>query len=217
MGLLTIGQSPRVDVTNDLSKELKDVRFIEAGALDDFSYEEIVSSLRPEPGDTVYVTRLRDGKEVKISREKIIPLLQEKIKQLEKEAKIIAMLCSGEFPSFISKVPILFPEKLLKGLVASIVGHEDRLGVVIPLKEQIKYAENKWSEFSNHLKVISISPYSSDDEAFRTKARKLENVDYIILDCIGYSLHHSHIIKQVTDKCVISARSALLSALKGFL
>lgn len=192
------------------------MRFVEAGALDDLSYEEITSSLHPEPGDTVYVSRLRDGREVKISREKIIPLLQRRIKQLETEVSIIAILCSGEFPKFKSKVPLLFPEKLLKAFVASIVGQSDRLGVIIPLREQINYAKNKWRKFSKNLEVTHISPYSSGDEEFKKVAEELKNVDFIVLDCIGYSLHHNKIIKEITNRCVVSTRSVLLAALKGF-
>jgi protein AroM len=77
----------------------QDIEIFEAGALDDLSLEEIIGKLAPKQGETLYVTRLRSGLEVKISKERIIDLMQKKIELLDSRGvDIIGILCSGEFP-----------------------------------------------------------------------------------------------------------------------
>jgi len=55
------------------------------------------------------VSRLRDGTQVRLGREKIVRRLQECIKKLEKEVDVIGVLCTGEFPELKSqKLLILY-------------------------------------------------------------------------------------------------------------
>ena len=66
VGLITIGQSPRVDITSDIKDVLgSQIEIVECGALDNLSHEEI-NALRPSEGEYILVTRLRDGSTVKI-------------------------------------------------------------------------------------------------------------------------------------------------------
>ena len=60
IGLVTIGQSPRVDLTPDLARLLPGVRFVERGALDGLSQMEC-TGLAPEAGEEALVTRLSGG------------------------------------------------------------------------------------------------------------------------------------------------------------
>ena len=64
IGAITVGQSPRVDVTPDLWPIFgPNVELIEAGGLDGLSREEIETFV-PEDGDYVLVSRLKDGSSV---------------------------------------------------------------------------------------------------------------------------------------------------------
>jgi len=77
IALITIGQSPREDVMGELRRYLEGVEYLELGLLDGLSGEEI-SSLKAEGSEIEYVTRLRSGEEVRVSRRKLEPLLEEK-------------------------------------------------------------------------------------------------------------------------------------------
>ncbi len=217
IGFVTIGQSPRTDVVPEIMKILgeREISYVEAGALDDLSREDIERDLRPEPGDIIYVTRLRDGGEVKISKKKLLPLLEKKIRELEKKSDIIAILCSGEFPDFESIKPVIYPDKILKG-IASSIGYKGRTAVLIPAKEQIDYAREKWSTYFKDLIVIPVSPYTSslkDFEEIRERIRR-ENIGFVIMDCIGYTDAQRNIIREAGDNIkVISTRRALAKVL----
>ncbi len=212
VGFLTIGQSPRVDVMDDFSKVLsKNIVVVEKGALDGLSKDEIEEKLRPEPGHTVYVSRLIDGSEVKMAKEKVIPLMQKKIKEFEGEkVDVIAILCSGEFPEFESKAPIIYPDKLLKAFVKGI-RFKSTLGVLVPLKEQISYAREKWGKYANSLIARNASPYTISEEEFQTIVSELakHNPSIIVLDCVGYSFKHKKIVREITGKPVISTRGVI--------
>jgi len=213
VGFLTIGQSPRRDVMEELSKLIPaNVAIVEAGALDDLSIDEIKTKLAPQPGDTVYVTRLRNGVEVKISKEKLLTYMQTKIEYLERVGvDLIAILCSGEFPEFKAKVPIVYPDKILKGVVSGL-SFRGKAAVLIPAREQIEYAKRKWSPYLEDLSVIAISPYASRDEEFLNVARelKLNGVQLVVMDCIGYTLCQKALIKrELPEAKIITTRGSL--------
>ena len=217
IGFVTIGQSPRTDVVPEIMKILgeHEISYVEAGALDDLSREDIERDLRPEPGDIIYVTRLRDGGEVKISKKKLLPLLEKKIRELEKKSDIIAILCSGEFPDFESIKPVIYPDKILKG-IASSIGYKGRTAILIPAEEQIDYAREKWSTYFKDLVIIPVSPYTSslkDFEEIRERIRR-ENIGFVIMDCIGYTDAQRNIIREAGENIkVISTRRALAKVL----
>ncbi|MEM1703236.1 MAG: AroM family protein [Zestosphaera sp.] len=220
VGFLTIGESPRKDVTDDLRRFLpEDLEIVEAGALDGLSKDYIREKLRPDPGDVLYVSRLRSGMEVELSKKKLVGLMQNKINWLNSlGVELIVILCTGEFPKFESKVPIVYPERILKG-IASSVSVRGRVGVMIPRQEQVDYAENKWREFFEDVKVYPISPYTSSLQDFTVVANKMlsENVDLVIMDCIGYTSQQRDSVLKVLKRPVIASRTVLARTLNELL
>jgi protein AroM len=213
VGLVTIGQSPRVDVTGDLLKLLPSgVEALEAGALDELKPEEI-EKLKPMSGETVYVTRLRSGVEVKISRERVIPLVGKCISKIEGDVDVIGILCSGEFPEYPSSKPIIYPERVLKGMASSIV-YGGRVGILIPAIEQVDYARVKWGGLFRDLHVYPISPYTSSLNDFRGLGGRLrgDGVKLAIMDCIGYTLEQRDVLRGF-GIMVLTARTALARAI----
>lgn len=217
IGFLTIGQSPRVDVTSDIKDYLKGLKIVEAGALDDYSREYIEERLAPEENEVPLITRMRDGSSIRISEEKIIPLLQEKISLLEeKGVEAIAILCSGTFPEFKSRVPIIYPDLVLKSYVAPLISENDILGVIAPLPEQEKYIKEKWLESVGRVAIEFASPYSSTKEHYITCCKSLlsKNVKAVVLDCIGYSSSIKRLVREITELPVISTRTSLANYLR---
>jgi len=213
VGLVTIGQSPRVDVTGDLLKLLPSgVEVLEAGALDELKPEDI-EKLKPMSGETVYVTRLRSGVEVKISRERVIPLVGKCISKIEGGVDVIGILCSGEFPEYPSSKPIIYPERVLKGMASSIV-YGGRVGILIPAVEQVDYARVKWGGLFRDLHVYPISPYTSSLSDFRGLGGRLrgDGVKLAIMDCIGYTLEQRDVLRGF-GIMVLTARTALARAI----
>ncbi|USS40736.1 AroM family protein [Thermococcus aggregans] len=206
VGFITIGQSPRVDVVPEIKPYLGDAEIIECGALDGLTLEEI-KELAPKEGDYVLVSRLRDGTQVRLSREKIVKRLQECIKKLEEEVDVIGFLCTGEFPELTSRKLLVEPSLLLLKTVSAL--GVSNLGVIVPDPDQVEMTRRKWEGIAENLKVQSVSPYIGKKEDFIKAAQELKECDLIVMDCIGYTLSSKKIVKEITKKPVVLPRTLM--------
>jgi protein AroM len=76
IGLATTSQTPRDDVVPSLRKMIgRSVDFVQAGALDDLTKQEILK-LTPKNDSDVLVSRARDGSEIMFGKSHIISRLQ---------------------------------------------------------------------------------------------------------------------------------------------
>jgi protein AroM len=217
IGLITIGQSPRTDVTPILRDMLgSEVELIEKGALDGLARKEI-EKLAPTARDYVLVTRLRDGTSVKVARRQIIPRVQKRIEELEDLGVDFTMfLCTGEFPSLKAKKPLIMPEKLISNIVQCVKG--GKIGIVVPEREQIPQIKRKWKGKGLSIVITSANPYG-ESKAFEESAKFLaeENVDLVVLDCIGFTPKVTEIFRRLTGKPVLLPQTLLAHLLKGLI
>lgn len=210
IGLVTIGQSPRVDLTPDL-EELWQSRYtlLERGALDDLS-PEAIAELAPAEDETVLVSRLREGGCARIAEERLIPLVQEAITQVGRQASAVFLLCTGEFPPIASSVPLFEPDRLLRNAVRGIIRSGQTLGVIVPEADQQEDIVRRWAKYIDNPVITDFgSPYASDTELLERAAERLsqQNVDLIVLDCLGYSQKMKALVKAITGCPVIIPRT----------
>ena len=208
LGAITVGQSPRDDVTPDIMGILGDVELLQAGALDGLTRKKI-ETFAPVKDEYVLVSRLADGSQVTFAERHIIPRLQECINKLEAEgANLIMFFCTGEFPAFKSNVPLIFPCKLLNGLVPALASN---IAVIIPSPDQSRQMQNKWKPFVPNVACVPASPYGNlkelDDAA--TKIKEMHDVDLIVMDCIGYTSAMKKHLAEITGKNVLLSRTLL--------
>mgnify|MGYP000290855502 CR=1 FL=1 len=157
VGAITIGQAPRTDVTKDILPLLgEEVELIQAGGLDGLTREEI-QAFAPGPDDYVLISRLQDGSSVIFAERFILPRLQNCIDKLEEQGvEMILFLCTGDFPAvFHSKVPLIFPCKVLNGLVPALASR-GKIAVITPTPQQVAQSEAKWKEYVSE--IIAILP-----------------------------------------------------------
>lgn len=215
VGLITIGQSPRADITSEIKNVLgSNVEILECGALDGLTHDEIKRYM-PIGEEDLLVTRLRDGVEVKVSSTKIVPLIQSCIKSLEDKVEIIGILCTGEFPHFSSKRPLIEPSLLLINVVKSL--GVSKLGVFVPDPKQLSKAFKKWGQVTSDIKVVAVSPYSGSMEALGEAAISMGDRDLIVLDCMGYNSRIKRLVWEVTRKPVILPRTLMAGIMKELL
>ena len=189
VGVLTIGQSPRTDVTPSIEAILENsVSIVESGGLDSLTHET-VRSVEPDEFDTTYISRMRNGKSVKIGKTKLLPLLQAELSALEETVDIVLMLCTGDFPTLQSKKPIVYPDKVLNHIVSALLP-TGSLGLIIPLEEQRETLLSKWQQ--KELKIFAevASPYEESDIAGAALALQEQGANLIVLDCMGYNEQH---------------------------
>ncbi|GAA6514716.1 AroM family protein [Merdimmobilis hominis] len=218
IGAITVGQSPRVDVTPDLWPIFgPNVELIEAGGLDGLTREDI-EKFAPEEGDYVLVSRLKDGSSVTFAERYVLPRLQQCIDKLEKEGvRLILFFCTGDFPdNFRHKVPLIFPNKILLGMVPVLCA--GKLAAVTPSEKQLEQSQKKWGNCGLEAKSYAASPYG-EMEAVEAVAREIAqtDADLVLLDCIGYTAEMKRMVAKITGKNVILSRTILARAVMELL
>ncbi len=215
VGMVTIGQSPRVDVVPEMKGILGPrVQVMEAGALDGLSLEE-VKKMAPVAGDYILVTLMRNGIPVTIGKSHILPRIQNCIDDhIKKEAELIILLCTRVFPEFTSEKIIVRPDRLANSVIRGILP-EGTLGVVVPLADQISQLSHKWVAPGLKVIVESATPYEAREEiTYVAKKLASQSVDLVVLDCIGYNLKMKETMRKIIRKPVILARSILARTIK---
>lgn len=186
---ITVGQSPRTDMTDDLEAALSDtLELVQYGALDDLTLADVRQELAPTAGDEVLVSRMRDGSQVTFSGERVVPLVQARVDQAEREgARAVIVLCTGAFPQLRHRVPLVFPQPLLHSVARALAG-DDRVAVMVPETSQVKQARARWSASGVQVDVVAASPYAGIDGVTETAwGLAGSGAAFLCLDCMGFS------------------------------
>lgn len=212
LGLLTIGQAPRPDgLARDVAAIVgSDVEVIEHGALDGLSATEL-AALRPGDADEALVTLLADGSNVVITKNAVVERLQKHIDALEQaDVAAILLMCTGAFPTFRHRVPLIAPQMVLYAAVRAVAGG-GRVGSLTPLERQVDAARRRWQEqgVAEPL-VVAADPYCADPlAAVRTAAESLrrDGASVCFLDCFGFDLAMRDAAREAFTGPVVLARS----------
>jgi protein AroM len=214
IGMLTIGQSPRVDLIPRLLEIMgDDYEIVEAGALDDLTIEDVNKiDLRPE--DYILVSRMRDGKEIKITKKFILPRMQKQLDKIEdRGVRLTVIMCTGKFPHFQSKGLVVTPSEILKGVVEGSL-KAGKLAVVYPTAEQKSYAEKDFGRPGIETYADTVSPYEPKDVDGLLKRLAKEDPDLIFLNCFGFPIDLKHKVQEATGKPVVHSSSVIARVLK---
>jgi len=216
IGMITIGQSPRVDIVPEMSEILgPEVEIVEAGVLDGLTLEE-VKKFYPKRGDYILCTRMSDGTEVVVAKRFLLPRVQQCIDLLTKKgAEILLFLCTGKFPQFSSKRLLIEAQKILDHFILALHGENERMGLLIPLSDQIDQARKKYYRLKGEMIIKAASPYAQKDE-ISLAAKELKKADphVIVMHCMGYTQGMKEKVREITGKPTVLARSIVARTLK---
>jgi len=211
IGLLTIGQAPRPDgLARDVGAVVAGAKVLERGALDGLTREQ-VAAMRPSADDYRLVTLMSDGGSVQIAKRFILPRLQEQIEALEDEgADVTLLMCTGAFPTFQHRRPLLAPQAALYGVVKALaVG--GRVGALTPLAAQVEQARGKWSEMGVPDTFVTAADPYCDDPVVEVRAgaarSRAAGATVLFLDCFGYDLRMKRAATEAFGGPVVLARS----------
>jgi protein AroM len=205
IGIITIGQSPRTDVVPEMTAFFDEgVKVLERGALDGLTIDE-VRSYSPEAGMLHLCTRMRDGSEVVVAKEKLLPKIQEAVDDLNRQqVTLILLLCVGEFPQFRSTCLVVEPQKIVDHCIQGLIGTSHRLGIVIPIAEQEDWVRETFSELTTSITVTVASPYAGQNDLLKAAATlKKAACDLIVMYCMGFNRQLTRPIREITAKPVI--------------
>lgn len=215
LGVVTIGQSPRDDMVPEMLPHLRGVKVVQAGALDDLTEDELRAlPTRRRSGSEVLTSRLRDGRSITFAREDILDLVQQRITELEDQVDATLLVCTGAFPPFRHRRPLVPAESLIvAGARALSTG---TIGVICPLPEQIDDSTAKFAESGRTVIATAVDPYSADEADFEAAAHDLTGraARVVVMDCMGYTEAQRAATVQATRLPVILARS-LVGRLAG--
>src|SRR6185369_596933 len=122
LGIVTIGQAPRDDIADLFAAHAPaGTKVILRGALDGLSDSE-VDRLQPENGGDTLYTRLRGGRDVKISKKAVIARSPAALDKLRGDGcDVLVYACTGEFPPMPGDENVLFPSRVLNGLATGLL------------------------------------------------------------------------------------------------
>ncbi len=209
IGIVTIGQSPRPDIVKELVPFFgKKVSVLEKGALDGLTLEQ-VKKFSPDSGMIPLCTRMNNGSEVIIAKEKILPRIEQSINELnENKVSLILLLCIGSFPNFESSCLIIQPQRIVDRCVESLIREKHHLGILIPLPDQKNWACENFARVTPQITVIDASPFGDRSHILRaSKVLKEADCDLIVMYCMGFTRELAKEVRSVTKKPVILSSS----------
>jgi len=200
LGIVTVGQAPRTDLTTDLHDLLKEVEVIEHGALDDHDAVQLDAlaraareSLDAAEGIHVLQTRLADGSSIVYLETDALGRTQAAVARAAGDgATAVLLACTGSFPQLQASVPVLYPERLLQQ--AALAVHDGGpVAVLTPDAAQRDDQERRWRgvlPLGTELSVHAASPYrpAGADELASVAATFASAAPHlVVMDCIGYT------------------------------
>jgi hypothetical protein len=139
VGTYVIGQTPRPDLTEELTGRFPTVRFEILGALDGLDPADIPPC---PPRGYPLETRLRDGSRVVVDAAFVEPLIKEAIRTTAPRASAHLLLCAGAFPRLRATAPIVRPFEVAATHLQA--GRFRQLDVVVPFADQAPASMDKW-------------------------------------------------------------------------
>jgi protein AroM len=215
IGMITIGQSPRDDIVPNLLEILgNNYEIIQMGALDDKSMKEL-ESLTLYEDEYILVTRLKDGSEIKINKSYILPLIEAKIKELERQGvSIIVLMCTGKFPAFDSSILVVTPQEILAGVLMGILKNGS-LGVIYPAEEQVSMGKTEFNREGIKVHSYWLSPYKNEGSLEELASQLLEaNLDLIFLNCFGFQTKAKKYLKEKVGVPVLQSNTLVARVIK---
>lgn len=217
---ITVGQSPRVDMTGDMRARLAPgLELREYGALDGLNRARIEAELAPAEGDEVLVSRMVDGSSVTFSGSKVVPLVQACIDRAEADgARAAVVLCTGAFPQLRCGIPLVFPQPLFHSVARALAG-DRTVALMVPEATQVDQARAWWGESGVRVgRIASANPYEGI-EGIRRAAQGLQGCGdaFLCLDCMGFSCAMRDAAREASGLDVLLPRTLVASTLSELL
>ncbi len=220
IGAVTIGQAPRTDITGDILPMLSpNIELVEYGALDPFSFEEASEKFAPKGQESVLVSRMRDGRQVKMSEDAVIPLVQECIHRAEADGVDATVLfCTGRFPELSHQKLLIMPQPILHSLVQKLTLTKP-IGLFVPDSSQLTQVREWFSQSQISFVPVTASPYREAKQmGERAGILKGQDLSCVLLDCMGYGIQMKQDIEKACGLPVLLPRTfiaRLLNELYG--
>jgi protein AroM len=221
IAMITVGQAPRDDLVPHMEAVFSSkVAIWQGGVLDGLSREGM-AALGPEPGEVGIVARLLDGSNTLLSHQKILPRVQALVDQaVDRKVSLIIILCGADWSALRSPTLLVNPGKVFPAVVSALASGW-RLGIIKPSPGQIEQARRQFASRGIEAVVTAASPYTGaqrlDDVRSAAEQLREAGVDLVWMTCVGMNEAMRSIVREVTGKPVILARTILARVVDEFL
>ena len=221
IAMITVGQAPRDDLVPYMEQVFsRKVSIWQAGVLDGLP-REAMASLAPDAGEVGIVARLLDGSNTLLSHKKILPRVQALVdRAVAQGAGLIVILCGADWSALRSPTLIVNPGKVFPAIVTALASGW-RLGVIKPSAGQIEQARRQFADRGIEAVVTAASPYTGEQRLRDVRAAaeqlKVAGVDLVWMTCVGMDEVMRSIVREVTGRPVILARTILARVIDEFL
>ncbi|MFT7599485.1 MAG: protein AroM [Acidimicrobiales bacterium] len=198
--VITIGQSPRPDIAGELADVLGDRPLEVVGVLDGLVRSDI-ERLAPVDDADVLHTRLAGQHDVIVSKRAVTERLRDLLETNAGRPTLVA--CTGRFAGLSGQPNVLFPSVVLEGLVDAVLPSGGRLGLLVPLPEQVAPMAEAWRRSDRPVTGVAVLPGSDPSRATADLVRA--EVELVVLDCFGYDRTLLDTVRRTTGKPVLSA------------
>lgn len=216
ISMLTIGQTPRRDISHDLRRLLPaDWHIREYGALDGLTRQEAERLFGYEGRGELLVTRMAgEQAQIRLSADKVFARLQTCITLAEQEGTDLhLMACTGNFPAYVHQKPILYPGLCQRKAALTQPGP---VGVLIPNAGQLEQIAGWWAACGADMVLLEpADPFgSADGVAQAAKRLKDRGARTLCLDCFGYTLAHKEAVEAACGLPAVLPREVLCQMAK---
>lgn len=211
LGLVGIGQTTERDfvpVIRDIVG--KDVELVVRGALDGLTEAQLVEAAAGE-GEHPVVTELADGRSVRISKPRLVPLINRVLRGMADDGVGLAcLMCTGSFEGL--EVPegltLLEGRRVIDHAVLAVCPAGARLGVLVPLPEQEALSGGKYRDMGYEVVCGHANPYGSREELLAC-AGKFRGCAAVVMHCMGYVREHRDIVVRAANVPVLEANAVM--------
>ncbi len=208
-----MGGSPRQDLTQDVRRILgNSFNIIEVGVLDGLSRKEveshIVNGQKPQ-----IKTITHEKKEITLNSDWVENKISELIINIHPEKQdAILVACDEDYTSISFSSPVFFPSRIFTNAVSSIVRGK-RIAVMFPVEEQIERLGKRWEKLSQNVTFEVSNPFDHAAMICKIKHLNVDFLDYIVLDCFGFTMEHKKEVEEITGLPCILSRAVVLGTM----
>lgn len=203
IGVLTLGQTPRPDLIEAVQSIVPNAELTIRGGFDGLSRDEIETfRAGPNPKYALMV-RLTSGETMDVDMYDLLPNLTKQAELLARDgAKQIVLMCSGGFAEFKSPIPVIRPVALFQAY-AGILAVRKRVGILNPIQAQVAPASAYWQNLGYTTFSDFASPFKPDEVRAKARAVAAQDVDCLMLDCMGFTDESLRLVREVVSVPVL--------------
>ncbi|WP_315139411.1 AroM family protein [Achromobacter marplatensis] len=220
VAFFTIGESPRSDVVPEMARLLGEtVQIDEFGALDGLDAAAL-AAMAPRDGEYRFATRLRDGAQIQLDAAAAEARLAAVMQQADGAGyDVLVPLCTGTAIAPMRTL-VVEPQQVVDHLVAGLSQHCRKVGLVVPLAEQVDFFHMA-VPLSCETQVVHASPYEADAGQaalnFAQAGQALASCDLIVMHCMGYVERMRQAVAQASGRPVLLSNRLVAQALSQLL